>query len=175
MLSMEIVEVSAGEFIITQGQDGDYFYIIDSGAFTVLVNNKPVSQLTDGNSFGELALLYNAPRQASIRADTRAILFSLDRETYRTIIAQSENCRSTEIQKALYNVPLLSQLTEDQIEKITDSVEIFPYKAGKALLLSLYLYHLTPLIGDYNLLNNYYYYKQGKQSLRKEPMEIFFI
>jgi len=42
-----------------------------------------------GEAFGELALLYNAPRAASIKAKTDAILFSLDRETFNNIVKQS--------------------------------------------------------------------------------------
>lgn len=134
MVSMEIVEVTPGENIITQGQDGDYFYIVESGKFTVLVDDKPVSSLAESNSFGELALLYNAPRQATIRADTAGSLFSLDRETYRFTLAQSSNERNTEIKKALNNVTLLADLTEEQLDKISDAVEIFPYKTGVCVI-----------------------------------------
>jgi len=132
--SMEILDVSAGENIITQGQDGDYFYVIEKGSFTVIVDNKPVSQMGEGNSFGELALLYNAPRQATIRSDTNAVVFSLDRESYRFIIAQSSSNRDKEVKKALRMVPILADLTEEQIDKISDSVEIFPYKAGDEII-----------------------------------------
>jgi CRP-like cAMP-binding protein len=150
---MEILDVSAGENIITQGnsptqlfqhnlqplnvvaplfagQDGDYFYIVEKGSFTVLVDGKPVSQVGEGSSFGELALLYNAPRQATIRSDTNAVVFSLDRESYRFIIAQSTSNREKEIKQALRHVPLLAELTDEQLEKLADSVEIFPYNAG---------------------------------------------
>ena len=112
------------------GQEGDYFYVVEKGSFTVLVDNKPVSQIGEGNSFGELALLYNAPRQATIRSDTNAVVFSLDRETYRFILAQSTSNREKEIKKALKLVPLLADLTEEQLEKLSDSIEIFPYNAG---------------------------------------------
>lgn len=104
---------------------------MEKGSFTVLVDNKPVSQIGEGASFGELALLYNAPRQATIRSDTNAVVFSLDRETYRFIIAQSSSNREKEIKKALRMVPLLADLTEDQIDKLSDSVEVFPYNAGE--------------------------------------------
>jgi len=39
-----------------------------------------------GESFGELALLYNAPRAASIKAKTEAVLFALDRATFNNIV-----------------------------------------------------------------------------------------
>lgn len=134
VMSMEIVDVSAGENIVTQGQDGEYYYVISTGKFTVIVNNKPVSQLTEGASFGELALLYNSPRQATIRADSNAVVFSLDRETYKFIVAQSSSNRTLEIKKALATVPLLSELTEEQLEKLSDTVEIFPYNAGDVII-----------------------------------------
>jgi len=135
MMSMDIVDVSSGENIITQGQEGDYFYIIEKGSFTVIVDNsiKP-GKLSEGNSFGELALLYNAPRQATIRCDSEAVLFSLDRETYRYIIAQSSAVRDLEIKKALSKVPILIDLTEEQLDRLADSVETFPYKPGDVII-----------------------------------------
>lgn len=63
-----------GAFIIKQGDDGDNYYIIDSGrceiyvrpaALTTGAGNK-VAEITKGGSFGELALMYNAPRAATV-------------------------------------------------------------------------------------------------------------
>ena len=121
-------------YFLLIGQDGEYFYVIESGTFTVIVDGKPVSQISEGNSFGELALLYNAPRQATIRADTNAVVFSLDRATYRSLIAQSSFNRTAEIKKALNSCPLLSELTDDQLEKISEAVELFPYNAGMIIV-----------------------------------------
>ena len=115
---------------IFSGQEGDYFYVVESGSLTVVIDGKPVSQMTEGGSFGELALLYNSPRQATIKADTKVSLFSLDRETYKFIVAQSSSSRTIEIKKALASVPLLSDLTDDQLDRLSDTVEIFPYNAG---------------------------------------------
>jgi len=81
-----------------------------------------------------LALLYNAPRQATIRCDSEAVLFSLDRETYRYIIAQSSAVRDLEIKKALSKVPILIDLTEEQLDRLADSVETFPYKPGMMMI-----------------------------------------
>lgn len=89
-----------------------------------------MSQISEGSSFGELALLYNAPRQATVRCETAATVFSLDRETYRFIIARSTNSRENEIKNSLKRVPLFADLTEEQFNKLSDIVEIFPYNAG---------------------------------------------
>eukprot|EP01038_Epipyxis_sp_PR26KG_P006283 gene6283-8651_t len=134
MLAMELVEVSAGEKIITQGQEGTYFYVIESGTFSVVVDNKQVSQIGEGKSFGELALLYNAPRQATVVSETAATLYSLDRETYKAIVARSAFSRSIEVKKALARVPILADLTEDQLDKIGDAVEVFPYNEGDVVI-----------------------------------------
>lgn len=105
-LTMETLQISAGENIITQGEEGNYFYVIEAGTFSVLVDKKPVAKLNAGSSFGELALIYNSPRQATIQAVTDAVLFSLDRETYKLVVAQSSSNRSAEIKKALMQVSL---------------------------------------------------------------------
>jgi CRP-like cAMP-binding protein len=131
--AMEKVDIGPNENIITQGEEGDYFYIIERGTFTVLVNDSPVATLTDGKSFGELALLYNTPRQATIRSQGPAQLFSLDRDTFRYTLAKSSSERSHHIQHALARVPLLSGLTPLQLSKISEAVEIVKFQAGQSV------------------------------------------
>jgi CRP-like cAMP-binding protein len=128
------------------GQKGDYFYVIESGKFSIVVDGKVVGNLSKGQSFGELALLYNSPRQATVKSDTNGFLFSLDRETYKLIVAQSSSERSLEIKKALVRVPLLQDLTEDQLEKLTDTVEIFAYNPGRTPLSLRIVSHVYPSV-----------------------------
>ena len=84
----DYVSVSVSIYDIS-GQKGDYFYVIERGHFKVLVNGREVSILEEGRSFGELALLYNTPRAATIRAATPCVVFSLDRDTFRNTLANS--------------------------------------------------------------------------------------
>jgi Cyclic nucleotide-binding domain len=57
--------VEAGTKIITEGEEGDYFYVLESGAVEFSVKGKVVGEpATAGDSFGELALLYTCPRAA---------------------------------------------------------------------------------------------------------------
>merc|ERR1719188_305741 len=63
-------EVTEGENIITQGDDGDNFYVIESGKYNIFVGGKQVGAYDGHGSFGELALMYNMPRAATIQAVT---------------------------------------------------------------------------------------------------------
>jgi cAMP-dependent protein kinase regulator len=79
--------------VIKQGDDGDNFYLVESGELTCskLMNaddkeDTYLKTYVPGESFGELALLYNAPRAATIIAKTNAELWSLERLTFTTIV-----------------------------------------------------------------------------------------
>jgi cAMP-dependent protein kinase regulator len=87
------VEKAEGETIIKQGDDGDNFYIIESGQCDVFVKkgDKPavkVITVGPGNSFGELALMYNCPRAATVTAQTDTVLWAVDRKTFTCIVVR---------------------------------------------------------------------------------------
>jgi cGMP-dependent protein kinase len=131
---MEIVEISTGTEVISQGSEGDYYYIIDSGTFSIHVDGHTVGSLNDGKGFGELALLHNTPRAATIRAETKSTIYSLDRKTFRYTIAQSQTNLSEQIITGLRKVELLSGLTEDQFNKVVNAVEVVPYKSKDCII-----------------------------------------
>ncbi len=78
--------------VITQGDDGDVLYLVDEGKlectkiFTKGSSPTHLKFYGPGEAFGELALLYNAPRAASIQAETTSILFALNRETFNYVV-----------------------------------------------------------------------------------------
>lgn len=132
--AMVRVNVKEGDNIITQGDVGDYFYIIQSGKFSILVDDEPVSELEAGRSFGELALMFNAPRAATVQAKVDSVVYALDRKTFRMVLANSQTIRINEIKVALMKVPLLAALTESQIAKVTDIVTLLPFPAGDVII-----------------------------------------
>ena len=81
--AMQPFNYKAGETIIQQGEEGDFFYIIDLGEVEVYVNNKCVTAISDGGSFGELALIYGTPRAATIKAKSECKLWAIDRKVKR--------------------------------------------------------------------------------------------
>lgn len=84
------VEKKEGETIIEQGEEGDNFYVIDSGEVDVFVNNEFVLSIKESGSFGELALIYGTPRAATVIAKSPTVkLWAIDRLTYRAILMGS--------------------------------------------------------------------------------------
>jgi CRP-like cAMP-binding protein len=75
--------------------------------------------------------LSNNPRQATIKADTAGLLFYLDRETFRYTLANTSAAKATMITNALSKVPLLANLTSDQISRISEAVELVKYQEGQ--------------------------------------------
>jgi hypothetical protein len=77
---MKPLTVSAGEDIIRQNEDGDLFYCIESGTADVyVIGVGHVGSYTSGDSFGELALIQNVPRAATVTATSKCHLWTIER------------------------------------------------------------------------------------------------
>ena len=65
-----VVTVRAGAQVFAEGDHGDRFYVIESGVALVSKSGQPVAELDGGRSFGEIALLRDVPRTATVAAVT---------------------------------------------------------------------------------------------------------
>jgi CRP-like cAMP-binding protein len=79
---LEEDSVPAGDVVIYQGEIGARFYILRSGAVRVLVDRHEVSRLRSGDWFGEVALLRDIPRTATVQATEATTLLSLSDEDF---------------------------------------------------------------------------------------------
>jgi MFS family permease len=76
------VEVPAGDVLIREGDEGDRFYVIQSGQLTATFKGDVLSQMGPGDPFGEIALLRDVPRTATVTADVDSVLLALDRAAF---------------------------------------------------------------------------------------------
>ncbi len=76
------LEVPAGTVIIQQGDPGDRFYVVAEGEVLASIDDTPVRRLGPGAHFGEIALLRNVPRTATVTAHSKARLHALNREDF---------------------------------------------------------------------------------------------
>ena len=92
-MRMQEMPVRSGDVIISQGEDGDYYYIIKSGKAKVTRNSKTGSELTlaqleGGDAFGEEALLSEAKRNANITMTTDGMLMRLSQEDFNALLKE---------------------------------------------------------------------------------------
>lgn len=90
---LEPLEVPAGDAVITQGDQGDHYYLIQGGEARVLVDGLEVRALSAGDGFGEIALLRRVPRTATVQATSPLSLQVLDRKTFISVVTGSPPTR----------------------------------------------------------------------------------
>jgi CRP-like cAMP-binding protein len=113
---------TAGTEIIKEGSDGNEMYILEKGEVSVQKGDTHIVDLKSG-LFGELAILYNCRRTATITARTAVVAWVLSRGQFQTIIKQSGNTKEQEKYDLLSSVNALKHLSQDKLRKIADCVD----------------------------------------------------
>ena len=84
--ALESLDVADGTTVIREGDPGDRFYVVADGEVDVTVGGVLVKRLGRGDCFGEIALIRNAPRMATVTARSDCKLDGLDKETFVTVV-----------------------------------------------------------------------------------------
>eukprot|EP01039_Chlorochromonas_danica_P003661 gene3662-4007_t len=132
------LNIEAGTDIIRQGEEGDKLYLVDQGSVEVFVQPKEgepvkVQTCSEGDTFGQLALMYNAPRAATCRAVTNCALWSLERTAFKAILVAASLRRREQLVDFLNQVPLLSTLTSMEKMMLADSLREERFEDGQVV------------------------------------------
>ncbi|CAD8120413.1 unnamed protein product [Paramecium sonneborni] len=138
--AMEEKHFNAGDWIINQGDDGNELYVVAQGQldcyrrFSKDQEPKLIKQYQSGDMFGELALLYNAPRAASIQSNTESILFALDRSTFNAIVKEATVKRREHYEEVLSKVEILKSIDSYEKTQICDGLKEQHFKSQEYIL-----------------------------------------
>ncbi|XP_050771249.1 cAMP-dependent protein kinase type II-beta regulatory subunit isoform X4 [Gymnogyps californianus] len=130
--------VEGGEHVIDQGDDGDNFYVIDRGTYDIYVKcdgvGRCVGTYDNRGSFGELALMYNTPRAATIIATSPGAIWGLDRVTFRRIIVKNNAKKRRMYENFIESLPFLKSLEVSERLKVVDVIGTKVYKDGEQII-----------------------------------------
>lgn len=132
-------KVEVSELVITQGDDGDYFYVIERGTYRFFVTGedgleKMVGEYSDVGSFGELALMYNMPRSATAKAITTGSLWAMSRQTFRKIVLQRAYKKRKAYDMLLSKVDMLASLELYERMNLCDALTPKRYSDGDLII-----------------------------------------
>ncbi|KAI8341397.1 cyclic nucleotide-binding-like protein [Chlamydoabsidia padenii] len=127
-------QVEPNETVIQQGAVGDFFYIVESGHLDCYIDQELVTNYQAGGSFGELALMYNSPRAATIVATTHCVLWALDRVMFRGILMEHTSAKRRMYESFLTDVPILASLDAYERYKIADALESVGFEDGQTVI-----------------------------------------
>ncbi|KAK4306436.1 hypothetical protein Pmani_021732, partial [Petrolisthes manimaculis] len=122
--SMYPQEFSAGSWVIREGGVGSHLYVSAVGELEVAKDGDILGRMSSGKAFGELAILYNCTRTASVKAVTNAKVWVLDRRVFQQVMMRSGLKRMEDNINFLSSVPLFHNLKQDHLTKIADGLEV---------------------------------------------------
>ncbi|KAI4813038.1 hypothetical protein KUCAC02_024392, partial [Chaenocephalus aceratus] len=123
-----------GQLVIQEGEPGNYLYVLADGLLEVFQNGKLLGEMRPGTAFGELAILYNCKRTATVKAVFQSHIWALDRQTFQTIMMQSTQARHDEYFSFLCSVSLLRGLPEEKLAKVVDCLEVDYFEKGEYII-----------------------------------------
>lgn len=121
--AMEKMTVEAGKDIISQGdENAEHYFVLDEGEAAVFKDGTEILQYSAGAGFGELALMYNAPRAATVRATADCVVWRLDQVTFKVILMGSSIQKREKYQSFLHKVPILAEMAEYERMVLADAL-----------------------------------------------------
>lgn len=135
-LTMTFHSVERGAAIIRQGDpDGAHFYIIDQGTCQVSkLGIGVVAHLGPGQAFGELALLYNSPRSATVTSITPCSFWVMERKAYTALRRMHERTIAAERKKITESASLFRDVHLNHRAIIGELLELVEFDANETIL-----------------------------------------
>jgi len=132
--AMEFFEFLPGEAVVEQGTTGNTFFIAQTGSLQVSVNGNVCNTVSEGQAFGSLALLYNCPRTATVKAVTRCGVWGANGAAVHAALRENAHTHQKDYREFLDSIRLFDGLTDSQKEKAAESAFKEVFETGARLV-----------------------------------------
>ncbi|KAM8837110.1 cGMP-dependent protein kinase 1-like isoform 2-T2 [Spinachia spinachia] len=120
--------------IIKEGDVGSLVYVMEEGKVEVTKEGKKLCTMGPGKVFGELAILYNCTRTATVMTLIHVKLWAIDRQCFQTIMMRTGLIKHAEYMDFLKSVPTFQGLPEETVSKLADVMEETHYEEGEFII-----------------------------------------
>jgi len=158
--AMFYCEVKEGELIFAQGDNASSYFILEKGRLEIIINNETKKFLEKGSGFGELALLYSAPRSASVKTAEKSCLWGIDRVTFRNVVEDLITKEYSENRKFIDAVAFFNTMTSEQKDAIASVMITLKYSKNENI------------VSEGEQASSFYIVKEGQISISKAGKEI---
>uniref|UniRef100_A0A671SA53 cGMP-dependent protein kinase n=1 Tax=Sinocyclocheilus anshuiensis TaxID=1608454 RepID=A0A671SA53_9TELE len=128
------VEYDKDSCIIKEGDVGSLVYVMEDGKVEVTKEGMKLCTMGPGKVFGELAILYNCTRTATVQTLTNVKLWAIDRQCFQTIMMRTGLIKHAEYMDFLKSVPTFQGLPEEILSKLADVLEETHYSDGEYII-----------------------------------------
>ena len=122
------------ESIIEQGKHGDTFHVLLEGSVKILVDDKVVAEKKAPYAFGELSLIYDVERAATIVAAEACVAYKTDRLTFRKTLASQQSSKQVHRCEFLRKAPYFQGFSNHLINQIAESMRELRLSAGEHVI-----------------------------------------
>lgn len=122
------------EVVFLQGQKGDCCYIIQSGVFTVSIDNQNVKQLRSKHTFGELAMLYHVNRTASVTCTQEGMIWKMDGRSFAQCMVNLSEKHEKRAMVFLNADPNFTSMSGDQKKLLAGACSVQNFARGEQIL-----------------------------------------
>ena len=158
--NMQLYIFSTGSIVFEQDQPSKSYYVVRSGSLEVITKGRKINKITTGEGFGELALLRDSPRSATIRCLERTSLWGIDRDLFSKVIDEMNTKIYEQNREFLEKVTLLQPLNPAQKDSLAASLVPHRYTVGQKI------------IAEGELGQQLFIIKEGTVSVQKGLIEI---
>mmetsp|Transcript_7801 Transcript_7801/g.8272 ORF Transcript_7801/g.8272 Transcript_7801/m.8272 type:complete len:775 (-) Transcript_7801:268-2592(-) len=124
---------SRGTFIMKEGEPGAKLYVVESGDLEVTIHGEVIRTMHRGALIGELALLYNAPRSATVKCLSDCTFWVLSRDMFKNIQTLAASASMMQRSNWLINCPELQALGSVELSRLMGSLQTHTFKTGEKL------------------------------------------
>ncbi|GAC1614022.1 MAG: hypothetical protein NVS9B1_23110 [Candidatus Dormibacteraceae bacterium] len=162
---MKPLWIEAGEAVSQAGEAALHFYIVDSGAFEVVVDGRPRQRLGPGDHFGEQALLHEGTREATVVAAESGRIFALDRVTFHRALEHDVEAHdrlraNLGYRRELAGMPLFSHLSAAERDVLLEHFEPMPVETG------------TDIVREGEPGDRFYLVRSGRVAVLRDQVKI---